>query len=64
MMGDHSLAIINGIEYEAGDELDFGGHIVKSISPKRVVVGPAGDATNFILPLEENKTLEETNRLN
>ena len=58
-IGDYSLAIINGIEYEAGDEIERGGYMIKSISPTRVVVGPAGDVNNIILPLEESKTLEE-----
>ena len=58
-MGDNNLAIINGIEYEAGDELDHGGYIVKNIFPTRVVIGPAGEKNSIILPLEETKTFEK-----
>lgn len=55
-MGDTRLAIINGIEYEAGDKLEPGGFIIRSIHPNHVVIAPA-DRKNkpMILPMEESE---------
>ena len=41
-MGDTRLAIINGMEYEAGDQLEPGGFIIRRILPNHVVVAPPG----------------------
>lgn len=38
-MGERILAIINGLEYEQGEEITRGGHVVKVIEPNRVVLG-------------------------
>ena len=55
-MGDKRLAIINGMEYEAGDILEPDGFIIRSISPRRVVIAPPGAKKNtIILPMEENE---------
>jgi hypothetical protein len=53
-MGDKRLAIINGIEYEAGDRLEPSGLVVRTINPNHVVVA-APDRKNktVILPMEE-----------
>jgi hypothetical protein len=47
------LAIINDLEYETGESLSQPGYFVKSITPKRVVLGVEGENENLILPLEE-----------
>jgi Type II secretion system protein B len=53
-MGDRRLAIINGVEYSAGDELEQGGYVVRSITPSQVVIVSTGDSKQrFIFPLEE-----------
>lgn len=53
-MGEKRFAIINGLEYERGDELDQGGFAVKSISPNQVVIVTTdGQKRKFIFPLEE-----------
>ncbi len=52
-MGDSRLAVINGIEYVVGEELNPGGYIVNSISPARVVIGIKGTNQTIILPVEE-----------
>jgi hypothetical protein len=53
-MGDKRLAIINGVEYAAGDELEQGGYMVRSITPSRVVIVSTRDSKQkFIFPLEE-----------
>jgi hypothetical protein len=53
-MGDKTFAIINGLEYTAGDELEQGGYIVRSITPRQVVIVSTDRSKNkFIFPLEE-----------
>ena len=50
---DKKLAIINGVEYEAGEMLPEGGFIVRSISDKQVEIGVIGGKDTITLPLEE-----------
>ena len=53
-MGDKKFAIISGLEYAAGDELEQGGYIVRSITPSQVVIVSTGRSKKkFIFPLEE-----------
>jgi hypothetical protein len=52
-MGNRNLAIINGIEYEKGENLPDGGHIVEQIYPNRVVVGMHGSKKKITVKLEE-----------
>jgi hypothetical protein len=52
-MGNRNLAIINGIEYEKGEKLPDGAHIVEEIHPNRVVVGMQGKKKKIIVKLEE-----------
>ena len=55
-MGDKRLAIINGMEYEAGDILEPGGFIIRSISASRVVIASPGSKKKTInLPMEETE---------
>jgi hypothetical protein len=55
-MGDKRLAIINGMEYEIGDILEPDGFIVRSISPRRIVIAPPGaKKKTIILPMEETE---------
>ena len=55
-MGDTRLAIINGMEYEAGDRLEPGGFIIRRILPNQVVVAPPGkNKKTMILPMEETE---------
>lgn len=63
-MVDKRLAIINGIEYEAGEILDRTEYIVRNISPAGVVIGLIGEKNNIFLPLKEIDTpsLEKTGR--
>jgi hypothetical protein len=37
-VGKKRLAVINGMEYEAGEQLESGGYVVKSIEPDKVVL--------------------------
>lgn len=53
-MADKKLAIINGIEYKAGEMIvNGGGYIVSSISPTKTVLELTGGKNMIILPLEE-----------
>lgn len=53
-MGDRTFAIINGVEYSAGDQLEQGGYMVRSITPSQVVIVSTRDSNQrFIFPLEE-----------
>lgn len=52
-MGNRNLAIINGIEYEKGEKLPDGGHIVEEIHPNRVVMGMQGSKKKITVKLEE-----------
>lgn len=53
-MGDKKFAIINGVEYTAGDRLEEGEYIVRSITPRQVVIVSTGRSKKkFIFPLEE-----------
>ncbi len=55
-MGDKRLAIINGMEYEAGDLLESGGFIIRNILPNHVVVAPPGkNKKTMIIPMEETE---------
>jgi hypothetical protein len=50
------LAIINGNEYSAGDRLEMGGYVVRSISPNQVVLATTDGTKNmFIIPLQETQ---------
>jgi hypothetical protein len=53
-MGDKMLAIINGMEYSAGDPLAQGDYVVRSITPSQVVIVSTRDSKQrFVFPLEE-----------
>ena len=53
-MGDIKFAIINGLEYVAGDRLEKGDYIVSSITPSRVVIVTTGRSKKrYIFPIEE-----------
>ena len=53
-MGDKKFAIINGIEYASGDELEQGGFVVRKITPSQVVIVTTGRIKkSIIFPLEE-----------
>jgi len=55
-MGDKRLAIINGMEYEAGDILEPGEYTIRSISPNRVIIAlPGRQNKTMTLPMEETE---------
>ena len=52
-MEEKKIAIINGMEYQTGEELKTGGWIVLSIYPTRVVIGIKGKQNKRIIHLVE-----------
>jgi hypothetical protein len=48
------IAIINGLEYETGEQLNEAGYYVKKISPRNVVIGMGKNKENIVLPLDES----------
>jgi hypothetical protein len=51
-IGAKRLAIINGMEYEAGDRLGMGGVTVKSVLPNKVIL--MSSQGEMVLPLQES----------
>lgn len=51
--GPKRLAIINGMEYEAGDRVNPGGFSIKSILPNKVIMSSAEG--EIVLPLQESE---------
>ena len=47
------MAIINGMEYRTGENLDQGGGTVRSILPDRVVIESAGTGEKISVPYKE-----------
>ena len=47
------MAIINGIEYAEGENLDVKGYVLKSVSPTRVVIENRGTGATVDVPLLE-----------
>ena len=52
-MGAKNLAILNGLEYEEGEELEKGGFIIRKIYPERVIIVIKGQQEEINIPLEE-----------
>jgi hypothetical protein len=52
-IGAKRLAIINGMEYEAGDRLVSGGLTVKSVLPNKVIM--TSSQGEIVLPLQESE---------
>jgi hypothetical protein len=47
------MAIINGMEYREGEELDVKGFVLKSVSPARVVIENRSTRAVQTIPLQE-----------
>ena len=52
-MGASRLAIINGMEYKVGEEIEPGGYAVKKITPREVVIGIINGTHESTFPLKE-----------
>jgi hypothetical protein len=53
------LAIVNGMEYETGEQLSQAGYYIKSISPSKVVIGIENNPKTIILPLDEDVKIQK-----
>ena len=52
-MGVKNLAILNGLEYEEGEELEKGGFIIRKIHPEQVIIVIKGKQKEIAIPIEE-----------
>lgn len=52
-IGKRKIAIINGVDYQIGDELEMAGYRVKSISPSIVIVVNKEGQGKITIPLSE-----------
>ena len=53
------LAIVNGMEYETGEQLTKAGYYIKSISPNKVVIGIENNPKTITLPLDEDVSIQK-----
>ncbi len=51
--GGTRIAIINGLEYEAGETLNEEGFVLQGVSPERVVIGIMGKKQTLSVPFSE-----------
>lgn len=52
-VGNKNLAIINGVEYEAGNPMEIEGYVLKKIYPDKVVIVNKKSGAKFDVPLQE-----------
>ncbi|TFG93338.1 MAG: hypothetical protein E4H15_01570 [Syntrophobacterales bacterium] len=52
-IGTRRIGIIDGVSYEAGDELEVGGYLVKRIRPSSVMIEEKGTGKSITVPLLE-----------
>ncbi|MDO9515285.1 MAG: hypothetical protein Q7J01_04190 [Syntrophales bacterium] len=52
-IGTRRIAVIDGVSYEAGDELEVGGYLVKRIKSSAVVIEEKGTGKSINVPLLE-----------
>ena len=55
-MGKKRLAVIHGLEYQTGEELDLGGYVVRSIHSDRVVIKGKGRQELITVPFKQEGT--------
>jgi hypothetical protein len=53
-VGDTRLAVINGLEYAAGESLNIDNYYVKSISPLKVFLAQTNGSKTLELPMQES----------
>lgn len=54
-IGRERIAIINGMQYQTGDELKPDGYIIRAIYPKKVILEMKGEKEQIILPISEKE---------
>jgi hypothetical protein len=53
LAGNKVLALINGMEYQVGEELESGGYVVLEIDPEKVVLQGKGRGGRITVPFTE-----------
>ncbi len=51
--GKNKMAILNGLEYRVGEQLEIEGYMLKQISPSRVVIYNTNTGNSLEVPLQE-----------
>lgn len=59
-VGDLNLAIINNMEYQAGEELEQGGYVIEQIYPEKAIIRVIGTRRNIVLLIEEAGSSSKT----
>ena len=54
-IGRQRIAIINGMQYQTGDELKPDGYIVRGIYPKKVILERKGEKKKISVPISEKE---------
>jgi hypothetical protein len=54
-MGPQRLAVINGMEYAVGEELEPGGYVLEQILPAQVEIFVRDMETSIVIPLQETE---------
>ena len=49
------VAVVNGVDYQTGDELEMGGYVVKRITPSEVVIKDKGHLGEMTIPFQEEE---------
>lgn len=53
-MGNHALAIINGLEYQAGDQLASAGAVLKKVTPSEVLIYVDTEKGLIVVPIVDS----------
>ncbi|MCX5849003.1 MAG: hypothetical protein NTW65_06100 [Deltaproteobacteria bacterium] len=51
--GGNKMAVLNGLEYRAGEKLEMEGYILKQITPSKVLIFDKRTGNNLEIPIQE-----------
>jgi len=51
--GRNKFAVLNGVEYRVGEQLEIDGYVLKEVTPSRVVIYNKNTGDNLEIPLQE-----------
>ena len=52
-VGNKKMAVVNGLEYEQGEELEPGGFVLLDIFPRKLVIGAKGKLQQITVAMQE-----------
>lgn len=52
-VGSKKMAIVNGLEYEQGEEIEPGGFVLLDIYPRRLIIGAKGKLQQITVSMQE-----------